>query len=152
RAAIAGMKVVASNGPFLKLTVEGQDIGETVAVSGGRVHLEGMAGAPAGGELTRGEIYQNGAPVRELPITVPKHPALRMAFDVDVPADGWLLAVALGDRPLPTEIIGDIMGGSARPIAFTNPVWLDTDGDGKVTPPRGAPPKPDPWGNVAGAD
>ena len=82
-------------------------------------------------------------------ITYRAHPSLQTSIQVAVPADGWLVAVVVGNEPLATDIIGAVNAGQARPIGFTNPVWLDTDGDGQARPRGNVPPMPAPFGRAA---
>ncbi|MCS6912910.1 MAG: CehA/McbA family metallohydrolase [Myxococcales bacterium] len=146
RAAVRGMRAVASNGPFVLLRAGDREIGDTVSVRGGRLRVEVLADAPSWIDLDQLLMYRNGTLVRELPIQRRGHPALREVVDLDVPQDGWLVAMVVGRQPLPVEIIGQLGGGTVRPIAFTNPLWLDADGDGQVRPPLGPPPRPMPLG------
>lgn len=151
REAIRSMRAVASNGPFVQMNVEGQEIGTTVKVPAAtrRVRIRVVADAAGWIDLTRLLIYRNGTQVKEIPITRRQHPALVEEFDLDVPYDGWVVAMALGDLPLPVDVIGQVKGGAARPLAVTNPIWLDYDSDGVVKPPKLPPPRPRPFGLVA---
>jgi hypothetical protein len=49
---------------------------------------------------------------------------------VPVARDGWLIVIVRGSEAL-TRVLPDT---KATPFAFTNPVFLDVDGDGKMTP------------------
>jgi len=145
RDALLKMRAVASNGPFVQLKVDGKELGETVTVQSGKITATISADAPAWVDLTRLQIYRNGALIQEIPITSRTHPALQTQVKLDIPTDGWITVLALGDLPLPTDVIGAVSGGQALPIALTNPIWLDADGDGKVTPPNTVPARPLPW-------
>lgn len=150
RDALLGMRAVASTGPFLKLRVDGHEIGDTFAPAGSSVTVEVEADAASWIDLSRVLIYHNGVMVRDffLPSTR-SHPALRQQLTLPVSSDGWIVAMVVGDRPLPTAVVGAVGNGLARPFAFTNPVWLDFEGDGKVVPPPLPPgPPPQPFGPV----
>ena len=149
REAILKMRAVASNGPFVMLSVDGKGLGETVSVKGGMITATITADAPGWVDLTRLQIYRNGVLAQEIPITGRKHPALSTQVMLNVPADGWIVVLALGDLPLPSDVIGAVNGGQALPIALTNPIWLDADGDGKVTPSNMVPLRPLPWKQAA---
>lgn len=149
RDAVKGMRAVGSNGPFLRMTVDGRDIGETVVVKGGKVKVRVEADGPTWMDLARVQIYRSGQLVREVPVTERRHPALTYEMDLDVKADGWVVAMVVGDQGLPVEVIGAVKGGQAKPLAFTNPVWLDADGDGQVKPAAlKDPAEPQPFGPV----
>lgn len=146
REALLSMRAVASNGPFVNLKVNGEDLGALVNARAGHVTARVVADAPGWIDLTRVLLYQNGNLLKEIPVTQRRHPALTEEVEVPVSADGWLVAVAVGDLPLPVEVIGAVKNGMARPFAFTNPVWLDADGDGRVKMAPAAPPQPQPFG------
>ena len=55
-------------------------------------------------------------------------------------ADGWILARVEGDRTL-APVVGDNQRFDVRPFALTNPVFLDTDGNGLYDPPLGPRPQ-----------
>lgn len=159
REALQNQRAIASNGPFVRLTVDGKDIGDQVTVQGGKVSVHVVADAAGWVDLSRVQLYRNGALVREFNVDRKRHPALDQTISFDAPGDGWLVAVAVGDRELPTAVIGEVFAGKTRPLAFTNPIWIDRDGDGKIVIPGANVPAPQPWGTMpmdprpnAGAD
>jgi len=52
---------------------------------------------------------------------------------LDVTRDGYAIIRVDGDRPMAPNV-GDIGSFLVYPMAVTNPIWIDSDGDGKVTP------------------
>lgn len=149
RTAVRGMRAIATNGPFLQLTADGRDIGDTVLVRNGLVRVRVVADAAGWIDLKRVLIYRSGELIISLPITERTHPALDITMDLPVAADGWIVAVAVGQDPLPIDVIGGVKQGQARPFAVTNPIWLDSDGDLLIKPPGGVP-HPDPYANLVG--
>lgn len=159
--------VLMTNGPFVRITVEGDEggkgMGEVATAADGdylvRVHVETAPWVVAdtlnlyvGTERVHSEAIE-GAGVHD--------------FEVEVHAarDGVLLAEVTGNESMfpsvfPNEVpplqFTDVIGslGSSfglasdpdalkpaltfvtSPYALTNPVWLDADGDGVVTPTR----------------
>ncbi len=149
--ALRGMRAVASNGPWVNLWVEGHEVGDTIVPpTNGPMRVKVVADAAGWIDITKVLVYRNGALVKEIPITRRLHPALSQTISLPQGHDGWVVAMVVGDVPLPAEVIGTAKGGEARPFAFTNPVWLDADGDGKISiPPEDADaPHPLPFGNV----
>ena len=149
RAAMVEMQAIATNGPLTHLRVDGHGMGETVRVKDGKVQVDLWADAAGWIDISRVLVYLNGAVAAEVPITYRAHPSLQTTIEVPIKAEGWILAVVVGNEPLPTDIIGAVNAGKARPIGFTNPVWLDLDGDGRVTPPGTIPPMPMLFGRTA---
>jgi hypothetical protein len=56
-------------------------------------------------------------------------------FDVNVAHDSWIVVRVDGDKPL-APVVGDRVRYDVRPLALTNPVFLDVDGNGKYDPPQ----------------
>jgi len=52
---------------------------------------------------------------------------------VPVARDTFINVRVDGDRPM-APMIGDGMKFRVFPLAMTNPIWVDADGDGTVTP------------------
>jgi hypothetical protein len=150
REALLGMRAVASTGPWLHLRVDGHEVGDRYQPSGGVVTVEVEADAASWIDLSHVLLYQDGVLVRDwsIPSGRRPHPALAETTTLTVSADSWVVAMAVGDQPLPVAVIGAVQGGKARPFAFTNPVWLDFDGDGKLKPPP-LTAGPEPFGATA---
>lgn len=145
RQALLQQRAVGTNGPFVRLVIDQKELGQTVTVKNQTVQANIVADAPGWIDLTRIQLYVNGVMTKEIPVTDRKHPALKTEVALEMKTDGWVVVLALGDSPLPVDVIGASNGGQAYPIAFTNPIWLDANGDGKVNPPGTVPPRPLPW-------
>ncbi len=135
RDALLGNRAIASNGPWLHMQVDGADIGSTVQPQGGSVQVKITADAATWIDLTKVQLYHNGSLIKEWAVPGRSHPALSVETSVPVSGDGWLVAMAVGDQPLPAAVIGQVLGGKVRPFALTNAIRIDADGDGKVQPP-----------------
>lgn len=122
-------RVVASSGPFIDMRIDGAQIGDTVTLTGGSVDVTLVVDAPRWIAVDRVRVYLNGDVVKELPIANTSRPLLQTTFALSVPADkdGYILAIASGDTPLPADVVG---GPNWRPIAIANPIYLDGNGDG----------------------
>lgn len=145
RDAVANNRAVASTGPWLQLLVDGADVGSTITPQGDSVQVKIIADAASWIDLSRVQLYHNGALIKEWAVTARTHPALVVEATVPVSGDGWLVAMASGDAPLPTAVIGNVLSGRVKPLAVTNAVRIDKDGDGKVQPPPLAG-QPQPFG------
>lgn len=134
RDALAGMRAVASNGPWLNVTVDGAEIGSTIQPTGATVTVRVTADAAGWIDLQRVQLYQNGMLVKEWSVPTRNHPAFVAETTLPATEDGWIVAMVVGEQPLPATIIGAVGAGRVRPIAMTNPVWIDINGDGKIDP------------------
>jgi hypothetical protein len=142
-AAIAAQQVSVSYGPFL--TVGAMGMKQLQVASGGSFMLQVKVQAPSWIDVSTIEVYENGRP---LPLaksgsayTVDANGALQAPIDattavtrldgtvtVSPARDSWYVVVVRGGGSL-----SPVAGGS--PYAYTNPVYVDADGDGGWTAP-----------------
>jgi len=148
-AALRGMKVTISGGPFLTIATADAAIGGLAQAPSNNVHLLVKLQAPVWmGPLARLDIWQgdtsaHGAHVVQsidlsgLPVTG----TIRLDTAVDIAtsgADFWLLATARGpvDASGQSHALWPVIQEPVPPYAITNPIFVDADGDGKFTPLR----------------
>jgi hypothetical protein len=121
-------RALVTNGPFLELTAAGSGIGDLVQAEGGKLTVEVAARAAPWVDLTRVEIYVNGSErgrVERDPTNA--NQPLSASVRLELLADSWIVATARGATPLERVLPGSF----ALPFAFTNPLFVDVDGDGK---------------------
>ena len=120
-----------SSGPFVELTVDGQPIGSTVVPLHGTVRVHVRVSAPAWVPVDRVEVWHDDAIAFHASIAGPPHDGVRYETDVDLPfvTDGVLLAWADAQQPLPDVLPYD----NARAVGFTGLVYVDADGDGRIS-------------------
>jgi hypothetical protein len=137
-------------------------MGETLTVAAGQVHITVEVRHAPWVLPNRARLYHDGIIVAEASLTPDGSGILPAEFDVDVTRDGFLVIEVTGDdnmfpsvypQEVPslqfTDVIGALgdsfgfLGGSGlqptltyqvTPYALTNPIYLDGDGDGTVTP------------------
>ncbi len=134
--AVKGHHVLFTTAPFVVLHVAGAGIGDVAAARGGdaKVELEVRAASWVsvsdvvlyvdGHEAHRWKVAKSGDAVR-----------FRDVFPVHVTRDAWVVVRVDGDEPL-APVVGDRKRFDVRPLALTNPVFLDVDGNGKYDPPE----------------
>jgi hypothetical protein len=152
-AAIRAGRVFGSNGPLIAaFTANGGRMGDDVAAPGGRVTVELAVAAAPWVPVEEVRLLANGEVVRrwsQLPEGA-SPPALRLRERVElVLARDSFLTLEAG-APLDAEPAawtashpGDYTQVVARgfvPTAFTNPIWIDADADGRFAAP-GLPPR-----------
>lgn len=130
-------QAVVSNGPFLRLSIQDKGPGETITMGRSRrrrgkapgltVHV--IVSAPARQRMEFLTLYFNGAIITP-PSPIPNAldgVQLDKKIVVPINRDGYIVGLVKGQgssdpqAPLP-------------PLALTNPIWIDHDGDGKITP------------------
>jgi hypothetical protein len=133
-AAIRSKSVFTTIGPFVEFEIDGHPMGSTFSAAGGRVDLHVRVQAASWVDCDRVKVVVNGgvADVIDVP---PIREALRLdrTIEVALTADSWIALLVEGDEPM-APIVHDT-GRPVRPLAVTNPVWVDVDGDGAWTPP-----------------
>jgi len=142
-------RAFVTSGPFLEVSVDGRGPGETAQVTGRVARVRVVVRAPpwmsadditlyVNGEVAKRAVVPSAPPPRRgRPASPP--PALRYDRTLEVPirGDAFLIAMVRGRTPM-----GDIVGrGGALPIAFTNAIWIDHDGDGTVVVAPTRPPR-----------
>jgi hypothetical protein len=133
---VRAQKLLVTTGPFINVSIEGKGMGETAAVTSGNVQMAIKVQAPLWMNVTKLSVISNGT--AEISLTLddslkdPKNPVVRFNKTIEfVPAkDTWYVALVEGDSPT-SPITGP------RPFAFTNPIYVDRDGNGRFDPPAG---------------
>jgi hypothetical protein len=126
-------RAIVTSGPFIDLRVNDGEPGDHVSIEQGRARVELSVYAADWVDVRRVRIVTNGSTLRELDVPAERKAGLRLQFagDLKFDQDAWLVVVALGERA--SEDV--LPGWRIPPLAFTNPIWIDVDGDGLVTGP-----------------
>ena len=124
-----------TTGPIVDASIAGKGFGELASVAPGKVALHVTVRAanwisvnqltvigPGNTVLATRAIPSSGRPVR-----------FDDTIELDVARDGYAILRVDGDRPMAPNV-GDIRSFLVYPMAVTNPIWIDVDGGGKVTP------------------
>ena len=132
-----------TTGPMIEATIDGKTFGELVS---------GAHGPVAPGATTTVDLHvtvraANWISVNKLTVIGPGNTVLavraipsstqpvRLDEVIQLPAarDGYAILRVDGDRPMAPNV-GDLKSFVVYPLAVANPIWIDADGDGKVTP------------------
>lgn len=132
RAAKEGRAVIAC-GVFVDLAVGVARVGDTARLTSDRLTAEATIRAPSWVDVDAVELVVNGRVAQVLPVTRADGPLdVRLTLTTSVTAgrDGWAIVRARGDAR------HGIWAYSGASYGFTNPVFLDGDGDGmwRMTP------------------
>lgn len=120
-------RAVVTTGPLVRMTVEGAVPGETLKRTSGEGPVTVRARIRSIVPLRTARVIVNGRTVHEVELE-----GDRKAMDLEVPVDvdrsSWIHVRVDGDpaEGFPLDV--------RRPMAFTNPVWVEVDG----APPRDA--------------
>ncbi|MGZ6143095.1 MAG: hypothetical protein ACXWLM_07135, partial [Myxococcales bacterium] len=163
-AALRAMKGTISGGPFLTLSapasgagVADRGIGDIVqadnSVSPPVVHLTIRVQAPAWmGQLQRVDVWMGdasppgahvvaGIDLTGAPIVDGQRLGVVRDIVISPAVDTWLIATVRGatDSQGVSHALWPVVQEQVPPYAITNPIWIDTDGDGAITPLRTSP-------------
>jgi hypothetical protein len=130
-------EALLTNGPFVRVAVAGKGMGQTAPAPRGRARLDVEIEAAPWIDVKRIEIFINGSR-RGKPLPVPpSNKPLRFSggIDLHVERDAYVVVMVSGDVPLSPVLATDQGQPPATPLAITNPIYLDRDGDGRFTPP-----------------
>lgn len=139
-------RAYVSLGLLTRMTVDGKyTVGDLVTGLGEKVKIRVDVLGPSWMQADRVELYANGRKIAERSISESKEP-LKGSFDFELPRpahDLYLVAIASGPGvtapywavPFPYQPTDRIR--KPRVIGATNPIYVDGDGDGRFTAPRG---------------
>ena len=134
-------RLLVSLGLITTLKVDDRfTVGDLATGLGAQIHVEAVISGPSWVKADRLELYANGILIREQPIIDEQRPGekARVTWDLPKPAhDVHLVAIATGpgitapfwEIPRPYQPTSPSL--TPRVIGSTNPIWLDTDGDGQ---------------------
>jgi hypothetical protein len=138
-AGVLAGRVFVTYGPVLDFHANGGGLGDLVTAPEGTVHLRARVQAASWMDVTEARIYANGREIAAFALDSSGPGTFDRVIEwQDAPAvDTWYALFVDGTGDLaPVR-----RGPDFRPLAFTNPVWVDVDGNGGFDPP----------GNVADA-
>lgn len=127
-------RAFTTSGPFVEARIGGEPLGGMARASDGAVRLELRIQAASWIDCDRVVPIYNGQALEPIPVPDTRR-IERLVADVElaVPRDGWICLRVEGD-----DSLAPIVDGGQRPVlplAVTNPVWIDADGDGEWTSP-----------------
>jgi hypothetical protein len=132
-AAIKGGRAYFTTAPIVDVSIGDRGLGDTVTAARGAVEVHVRVRAPAWVAVDRVSVLLDGVRVAER--AARGHGTVRLDDTIRVPVsrDGFLIVRVDGDRPM-APVIGDGDRFKVFPLAITNPIWIDADGDGTITP------------------
>lgn len=125
-------QAVVTNGPFVEMWANNLPIGSTIKSQPGakvRVRVKVQAAPWVG--LDKLELVQDGKVVQTVSLEGKKG-TVRYDGTLTVTAarDSWIHAIVRGSEGLQPVLPPD-RGEAVTPLGLTNPIWIDTDGNGK---------------------
>jgi len=129
--AIRSGNVVVCGGPLIEVKAQGNSpLGATVRATSGVVEVSIRLLAASWVRVNRVKVYVNGEVVQEIPVEHPSNQPLnwQQRVKLQMQRDSWLVVLAEGEG-------FTALYPGVRPVSFTNPIYVDADGNG-WTPPK----------------
>jgi hypothetical protein len=131
---VKNQRVSVACGLFANLTANDKHgIGATVHLSATEpvLNLKMEVQAPSWVTCHKAELIENGVVIQTFDIPESKSiNRLQETIRLQPKKDSWYVLIAYGDRPMAPMVQGEEK--PVFPIGFTNPIWVDADGDQKV--------------------
>lgn len=133
--------VVVTNGPFIRASINDLGrIGSLITVKeeaegqGARVRLDVEVQAASWISVDEVEVVANGEVVRRIPVERSKEPIrYKGSLELFPTRDTWYVVIARGNDGM-EPVVPRYKGTTITPFGFTNPIWVDVDGDGQYQP------------------
>jgi hypothetical protein len=124
-----------TTGPIVDAAIAGKSFGHTASVARGRVPLHVTVRAANWISVNQITVLGPGNTVLATRAVPSSTAVVRFddTIELDVQRDGYAIVRVDGDRPMAPNV-GDVRNFLVYPMAVANPIWIDVDGDGKVTP------------------
>jgi len=123
-----------TTGPFLRLRAGQGDIGDLVPAPGGRAKLDIEVDAAPWVSVHRVILYVNGKEAQRWSVPPSQDVVrFRVTDDLTLPADGYALVRVDGDKLL-APVVGDNKIFGVYPLALSNPIFFDVNGNGRYDP------------------
>jgi hypothetical protein len=134
--AIKAHHALFSTAPFVRVHVGPAGIGDLAPANHGRITVECDVQAAPWVSVSRVTLYLNGQEVKRWPVA-PSSDVVRWSGkeELAVTRDSFVVVRVDGDRPL-APVVGDQVHFDVLPLALTNPVFIDANGNGKYDPPQ----------------
>jgi hypothetical protein len=132
-ASIRRGRLYGSTGPLLDVRLGGRSLGERFAGRAGKLRVQVRAAPWV--PVNEVRVFINGQLEDRRPLPADGLLEIRLGFETDA-----FVTVEVEGNADPDSLYGQVAPGYT-PFAFTNPIFVDADGDGRWTPP-GLPAEP----------
>jgi hypothetical protein len=131
-------RMMMTNGPYLEVKLDDGTLPGGLARRAGGVELEVRVQTTTWIDIDRVQVLVNGRQPSNLNFTREKHPELfapgTVKFEkriaVQLAEDAHLIVAAVGEKQTLAKGYGSSRHAAMRPVAFTNPIFVDVDGGG----------------------
>jgi hypothetical protein len=123
-----------TTGPFVRMRAGRADIGDVAPAPGGQAALEIEVDAAPWMSVDRIILYVDGKELQRWRVPAAATTTrFRQTVPLSLRRDGYAVVRADGDK-LMAPVVGDDRTFGVRPLALTNPIFFDVDGNGRYDP------------------
>jgi hypothetical protein len=124
-----------TTGPIVAFSINGAGIGDLANAKGGKAKADITVRAAPWVSVSRVIVYVAGKEVKRWDVETKKDTVDRfhVTYDFTVAKDTYAVVRVEGDRSL-APVVGGGKSVSVTPFALTNPIFLDTEGNGVYDP------------------
>ena len=123
-----------TTGPFIRFHAGKGDMGDLVPAPGGTATLDIEVDAAPWISVSRVILYVSGKEAKRWPIPEsPKVERFHVTHTIDLPADGYAVIRVDGDKIM-APVVGDSRNFGVFPLALSNPIFFDVNGNGRYDP------------------
>ena len=133
-AGVKGRHAFFTTGPFVRVSVGQAGLGDLASARGGKAIVSIAVEAAPWITVSRVIVYVSGKEAARFPVP-PSTGVTRfkMDYEAKLAKDGYVVVRVDGDRIM-APVVGDSRTFGVYPLALTNPIFLDVDGNGKYDP------------------
>ena len=130
---LKNQRVSVASGIFVNLMANGENgPGSTVKLDDEGLMFRLRVQAASWISCNKAELVENGQVIQSFDIPKSKSTVrLDKKISIKPKKDSWYILIAYGDEPMTPMV--QFKEKPAYPKGFTNPIWVDADGDGKLT-------------------
>ena len=133
-ASVKNHHVFFTTGPFVRFRSGKGDIGDMVAAPGGKTAVDIEVDAAPWVSVNRVILYVSGKEAKRWQVPE-SHDVKRFSVhhEITLPADGYAVVRVDGDKIM-APVVGDHRIFGVYPLALTNPIFFDVNGNGRYDP------------------
>ncbi|HEX7499788.1 MAG TPA: CehA/McbA family metallohydrolase [Polyangia bacterium] len=132
--AVKNHHVFFTTGPFVRFHAGKGDIGDLVPAPGGKANLDIEVDAAPWISVSRVILYVSGKEAKRWPIPESQEVVrFRVRYEINLAGDGYAVVRVDGDKIM-APVVGDNRNFGVYPLALTNPIFFDVNGNGRYDP------------------
>jgi hypothetical protein len=140
--AVKNHQAFFTTGPFVRFRAGKGDMGDLVPAPGGKATVDIEIDAAPWISVSRVILYVSGKEANRWPIPESQDVVrFRIRHDINLPMDGYAVVRVDGDKIM-APVVGDNRTFGVYPLALTNPIFFDVNGNGRYDPEHPHGPHP----------